>query len=161
MATITKSAPSSNSQSLSDRIKDIESKLANGDFYTSKGLKNSLTTLEKQLYEAVTPPEVDEARDLIADHEIIIAMAEQIESFPPLLRSLFLADQLKQDVEATADQVQEVAFTLESMMNDDIPREVTIEILGDVVPVSISFDDRKVDYKLVSYKDGEATYAIA
>lgn len=156
MATVTKSAVISNANDFSQLAQQIEKKIESGEFYPSQGLKNTLNDMIRKQEKLG-----ENLGDEIADQQIVIAMSEMIEAFPSILRRAYSGDQLKQDVGATEDQVQEEAFTLENMMNDDIPREVTIEILGDVVPVFISFDDRKVDYKLASYKDGEATYVIA
>lgn len=164
MATVTKSAATSNSLSNSTDFsilaQEIEWHLEEGYLYPSHGLKNTLEDLKKRANGQVPGIDRDVAKSELHDQEIVIAMAELIESFPSILRRAFVGDQLKQDVKYTEGQVDEALFTLQNVLHNDIPREVTVEIQGDVVPVSVTLEDRQVELKLVSYSDGEATYAV-
>lgn len=160
MATVTKSTPLSNANSFRQLAQEIEWHLEEGYLYPSQGLKNTLEDLKKRVQQARPGKDQNVAKSELDDQEIVIAMAELIESFPSILRRAFVGDQLKQDVKYTEGQIDEALFTLQNVLHDDIPREVTVEIQGDVVPVSVTLEDRQVELDLVSYADGEATYAV-
>lgn len=160
MATVTKSTPLSNANSFCQLAQEIEWHLEEGYLYPSQGLKNTLEDLKKRVQQARPGKDQNIAKSELDDQEVVIAMAELIESFPSILRRAFVGDQLKQDVKYTEGQIDEALFTLQNVLHDDIPREVTVEIQGDVVPVSVTLEDRQVELDLVSYADGEATYAV-
>lgn len=164
MITVPKSAATSNSLSNSTDFsilaQEIEWHLEEGYLYPSQGLKNTLEDLKRRAAGQVPGVDREVAKSELHDQEIVSDMAELIESFPSILRRAHVANQLKQDVKYTEGQIDEALFTLQNVLHNDIPSEVTIDIQGDVVPVSVTLEDRQVELKLVSYADGEATYAV-
>ena len=160
MATVTKTANVSKQLTLPQLAAEIECNLENEYYYSSQGLRNTIEDLKKRVNRAVPGKQRDTAKSDLSDQEIVLAMSELIESIPSILRRLFIADQLKQDAESCKDQLEEEIFTLPNMVNDNLPREVTIEIQGDVVPTMIIFHEQHVEMKLHSYQDGNATYHL-
>ena len=156
MATVTKSTPVGNPKSLSEQIQAIEDRYASNECYTSEGLKNTIDSKDRQLCNWVlSQSDRERLNSEVEDDRVVLDMAKCYEDAIALLKSLFLADQLKEDHDFTVDQLAEA---VESASTDTLPDEVRVEIQGDIIPMAPELDTCRLKFERMD-KD-EAVYSV-
>lgn len=162
MATIIKSSETINPPDLSDRIKAIEEAYAGftvaeaeSDVAQKKAdidqHQTMIDRVESQLRELQSDLKTYEGA--LEEAECILSMAVGYEAAIELAKSQFTADQLKQDYDHT------IGLLRAAIENSGDETEVTIEVLGDVIPARHEHEGN-LWLHTVTDKHGNATYAI-
>lgn len=172
MVTVTRTVENVN-KSLLEQIAEIEHKFDEAS-YSAEGIRNTINSLRKKQDDYLhTDAQYLELQDQIHDNEVVLNIIESYESAIKLSRSQFLADQLKRDLDyvtesaiiALADSLIPADIECEygsqpvTKVEFDAPDEISVEITGDALKVTIDADQFTLTLNRI--EDGNAIYSVA
>lgn len=170
MATVTKVAPVGNPKSLSEQIQDIENSYSGCP--TVDDIQSEIAKKERDRDFASNPFAAGRLAAEVNKCRIALKIAECYQAAITLLKSQFLADQIKQDRDFVLSEIEtalveaSVPFPVDApsgSVNFDkpevtLPREISIEITGDTLPTQAGFDGCSVTLERI--EGDQAFYSV-